>query len=210
MRRLFKSMQDGADRIQAIVLSLRNFSRLDESQIKLVDLHEGLESTLLLLQHRLKTTVSRSQISVIKTYGDLPKVECYPGHLNQVFMSILNNAIDALEDSMKVILKEAKEIASLGTSDTFLPTIWIETKVVNSNWIMIRIWDNANGMTPETLSKMFDPFFTTKAIGKGTGLGLSISYQIVVTQHNGNLSGRSELGKGSEFAIEIPIKQVRV
>ncbi len=205
LRRLFKSMQDGAERIQAIVLSLRNFSRLDESQIKVVNLHEGLESTLLLLQHRLKTTVSRSKIEVIKEYGDLPKVECYPGHLNQVFMSILNNAIDALEESMTQ-LKAVRETSF----DAFPPTIWICTEAINANWVMIRIWDNAVGMTPETLSKMFDPFFTTKPIGKGTGLGLSISYQIVVAQHNGSLSGRSELGKGTEFAIEIPTKQVRM
>jgi signal transduction histidine kinase len=182
--KLLESMQDGADRIQAIVLSLRNFSRLDEAQLKLVDLQDGLDNTLLLLQHRLKHTTYRREIQVIKDFAQLPKVECYAGQINQVFLSILSNAIDALDAHSGMI--------SIATEATTAAAI-------------VRIRDNGEGIPESVLPKIFDPFFTTKPIGQGTGLGLSIAYQIVVGQHHGSLSCTSEVEKGTEFTIEIPI-----
>jgi signal transduction histidine kinase len=184
--KLLGSMQEGANRIQAIVLSLRNFSRLDEAQLKRVDLQDGLENTLLLLQHRLKHTKSRSTIQVIKDFPPLPKVECYAGQLNQVFLSILSNAIEALEDA------------------TYSGIIWIATEATPSS-VIIRIRDSGKGIPESVLSKIFDPFFTTKPIGQGTGLGLSIAHQIVVGQHQGSLSCVSEVSKGTELTIEVPI-----
>ncbi len=188
---LISSVKVGADRIREIVLSLRNFSRLDESDMKEVDLHQGLDSTLLILQNRLKSKGDRPSIEVIKDYGNLPLIECYAGQLNQVFMNILSNAIDALETSRK--------------DDLTLLTIHIQTKQADSNAI-IRIVDNGSGMTKAVQTRLFDPFFTTKPIGKGTGLGLSISYTII-EKHRGTLNCHSELGQGTEFIIEIPIRQ---
>jgi signal transduction histidine kinase len=193
--KLLSSMRIGADRIRQIVLSLRNFSRLDEAQYKPVDLHEGIDSTLLLLQHRLKAKSGRPDIQAIKEYGQLPLVECYAGQLNQVFMNLLSNAIDALEESVA----EGEENRSL--------CIWIRTEVQDSKYVAIRIADNAMGMTEEALRHIFDPFFTTKPIGKGTGLGLSISYQIVVEKHGGQLQCVSHPGRGTEFLIRMPICQ---
>ncbi|WP_072218238.1 sensor histidine kinase [Leptolyngbya sp. NIES-2104] len=188
--RLLKSMQEGANRIQSIVLSLRNFSRLDEAQLKTVDLQEGLENTLLLLQHRLKHTSKRQEIKIIKAFQNLPKIECYAGQLNQVFLNLLGNAIDALEN----------------INDRPL-IIWISTEATDSSAI-VRIRDNGQGIPNTTQPKIFDPFFTTKPVGQGTGLGLSIAYQIVVGQHHGALSCTSEMGKGTEFTIDIPIHPV--
>ncbi|MUG98512.1 GAF domain-containing protein [Scytonema sp. UIC 10036] len=185
------SMQRGVQRIWQLVLSLRNFSRLDESNIKLVDIHEGLDSTLLLLQHRLKATQFRPEIGVIKKYGQLPLTTCYPSQLNQVFMHLLNNAIDALEE------RSHKE--------NFLPKIWIYTEISDTHIIKIRIADNGCGIPPTVLSRLFDPFFTSKPVGKGMGLGLSISYQIIVLQHQGKLTCHSAPGQGAEFVIEIPL-----
>lgn len=187
---LLQSMQSGADRIRQIVLSLRNFSRLDEADLKSVDLHSGLESTLLILQNRLQPRRKSSAITLYKDYGKLPPVECYAGQLNQVFLNLLNNAIDALE-----------------MSKTSWGEIHIRTQVVNSNSVAIRIADNGLGMTKEVQKKLFDPFFTTKPPGKGTGLGLSISYQIVVEKHGGQLQFISQPGQGTEFIISIPIRQ---
>ncbi|HEY9597265.1 MAG TPA: CHASE4 domain-containing protein, partial [Cyanophyceae cyanobacterium] len=205
---LLESMKVGTQRICGIVKSLRNFSRLDESEIKSVDLHEGIDSTLLILQNRLKATGNQSAIQIIKDYGNLPKVECYPGQLNQVVMNLLTNAIDALE---KKRVKNGCEIS------TDLPWIRICTELKMANlsvnnhhfphWVVIRITDNGLGMPEDVRCRMFDPFFTTKPIGKGTGLGLSISYQIVVEKHQGYLSVNSELGQGSEFIIELPLEQ---
>ncbi|MBW4569207.1 MAG: PAS domain-containing protein [Tolypothrix carrinoi HA7290-LM1] len=198
LMKLLQSMRVGTQRIREIVLSLRNFSRLDEAEFKQVNIHEGIESTLMILHNRLKAKPEHPEISVIKEYGKLPAVECYPGQLNQVFMNIFANSIDALEESF-VKNKEQK----------INPQICISTEVVNSNWIAIRIADNGQGIPPEILSKLFDPFFTTKDVGKGTGLGLSISYQIVVDKHGGKLSCHSILGQGAEFVIEIPVIQVK-
>ncbi|GAX45029.1 PAS/PAC sensor signal transduction histidine kinase [Tolypothrix sp. NIES-4075] len=198
LMKLLQSMRVGTQRIREIVLSLRNFSRLDEAEFKQVNIHEGIESTLMILHNRLKAKPEHPQISVIKEYGKLPAVECYPGQLNQVFMNIFANSIDALEESF---VKKKKQKIN--------PQICISTEVVNSNWIVIRIADNGQGIPPEILSKLFDPFFTTKDVGKGTGLGLSISYQIVVDKHGGKLSCHSILGQGAEFVIEIPVTQVK-
>ncbi|MDB9380252.1 PAS domain S-box protein, partial [Nodularia sphaerocarpa] len=189
--KLLNSMQVGTDRIREIVLSLRNFSRLDEAEFKRVNIHDGLDSTLMILQNRLKVKPNHPEILVIKEYGNLPAVECYPGQLNQVFMNILSNAIDAVEEQF---IGEQGEIH-------------IITEVVNTNRVAIRIADNGRGIHQKILPKLFDPFFTTKAVGKGTGLGLSISYQIIVDKHCGNLSCNSIPGEGTEFVIEIPIHQ---
>ena len=203
--KLLSSMKIGADRIRQIVLSLRNFSRLDEAEMKPVDIHEGIDSTLLILQHRLHgdrkhNACALKEVQVLKEYGELPLVECYAGQLNQVFMNILSNGIDALEERSK------DQFHLLPTPDNLTPTIRICTEVVNKNWVRIRINDNGLGMTKEVCSRLFDPFFTTKPVGKGTGLGLSISYQIVVEKHQGKLRCISEPGHGSEFIIEIPVK----
>ncbi|MEG3843412.1 PAS domain S-box protein [Microcoleus sp. herbarium14] len=196
--KILESMKVGADRIRDLVVSLRNFSRLDEAQMKRVDIHEGIESTLLILQHRLKATASRRAIEVIKEYGHFPKIECYAGQLNQVFMNLIANAIDALEEYNSK--RSSKEIYSSPN------TIRISTSA-NSDTVTIRIADNGMGINQEVIRKLFDPFFTTKPVGKGTGLGLSISYQIVVEKHRGKLQCVSALAEGAEFVIEIPISQ---
>ncbi len=192
---IINSMKTGAERIQKIVLSLRTFSRLDEAEFKKIDIHESLDSTLMILQNNLESKSHRAAIEVIKKYDDLPLVECYAGKLNQVFMNILNNAIDALEEAI-----ENKQIPE-GDS----PKIHIFTQLVRENIIQISIIDNGSGIPEENISKLFDPFFTTKPVGKGTGLGLSMSYQIIVEQHQGQLNCISTLGEGTEFQIQIPV-----
>jgi PAS domain S-box-containing protein len=192
--KLLQSMRVGTQRIREIVLSLRNFSRLDEAEFKQVDIHEGINSTLMILHNRLKFKPDHPEILVVKEYGNLPLIECYSGQLNQVFMNILSNAIDALDESC---------VGEQGQ-------INICTEVINSNQICIRISDNGKGIPQYVISKLFDPFFTTKDVGKGTGLGLSISYQIVVDRHGGKLSCNSEPGQGAEFIIEIPITQPEI
>jgi PAS domain S-box-containing protein len=207
---LLASMKVGAERIRDIVLSLRTFSRLDQAEMKRVNIHEGLDTTLLILQHRLKEKPGRPAIEVIKKYGTLPPVECYSGQLNQVFMNILVNAIDALES--KSVSSEQLESENLTPHP--LPCIQICTEMVdslelipNSKSVSIRISDNGPGMTERVQHLLFDPFFTTKPVGKGTGLGLSISYQIVVAKHGGQLECVSAPGQGTEFIIQIPIFQ---
>ncbi|NJL11522.1 MAG: hypothetical protein HC908_19025, partial [Calothrix sp. SM1_7_51] len=172
---ILNSMSFGTKRITKIVLGLRNFSRLDESDLKEADIHEGIDSTLMILEHRLKAKYEYPEIAVIKEYGDLHLVECYPSQLNQVFMNIFANAIDALSDEVKK------------DSDT-TPTISIRTYLLDNKYAVIKIADNGQGMTESVRSKLFDPFFTTKPVGKGTGLGLSISYQIIVEKHKGDLT----------------------
>jgi PAS domain S-box-containing protein len=191
--KIMGSMEMGADRIRQIVVSLRNFSRLDEAEVKPVDIHEGIDSTLLILQNRLKSKSTHSGIELIKNYGKLPKVKCYAGQLNQVFMNIISNGIDALEDQ-----PEPRQII-------------IYTELLSSDCsqlpeVLISIKDNGPGITETVKKQLFDPFFTTKPVGKGTGLGLSISYKIVVEKHGGTLQCFSELGKGCEFQIQIPIE----
>ncbi|GAX46043.1 multi-sensor signal transduction multi-kinase [Tolypothrix sp. NIES-4075] len=194
--KLLSSMRVGADRIRQIVASLRTFSRMDEAEIKAVNIHEGIDSTLMILQHRLKAKSDRLSIELVKNYGNLPEVECYAGQLNQVFMNVLSNAIDALEESL------AKNQGQITT-----PTITIYTEQIDAHQVEIRIADNALGMPESVRQRLFDPFFTTKPVGKGTGMGLSISYQIITEKHGGSLSCISEPGKGAEFQIRIPVSQ---
>lgn len=196
--KMLSSMKIGTNRISEIVRSLRNFSRLDEAEFKAVDIHEGIDSALLILQHRLKDQSPRPAIEVIKNYANLPPVICYPGQLNQVFMNILSNAIDALEDANQQ--RSPTEIASHPN------TIWIHTCLVSEKQIKIAIADNGLGVADTTLTRLFDPFFTTKDVGKGSGLGLSISHQIVTELHQGKLDCNSTQGLGAEFVVTLPIE----
>lgn len=182
--KVLSSMEMGAERISQIVLSLRNFSRLDEANSKEVDIYEGIDNTLLLLSHRLNPG-----IQVIKLYESLPLVECYPAQLNQVFMNIISNAIDEL----------------LAHKELSQPQIVIKTRLVENNKIEVRIRDNGTGIAPEIKDKIFDPFFTTKQVGQGTGMGLAICYQ-VVERHRGKIEVISELGEGTEFVVTLPVK----
>jgi signal transduction histidine kinase len=197
--KLLDSMKIGTDRIRELVISLRNFARLDEADCKSVNLHDGIDSTIMILQHRLKAQPNSSGIQIIRDYGELPDVECYPSQLNQVFMNLLSNAIDALE-----------------SSTTHNPTITIRTSAIAKSLperttvggVTISIADNADGIPESIQTKLFDPFFTTKPIGKGTGLGLSISHQIITEKHQGKIEFYSTVGQGTEFAVQIPMKQV--
>jgi len=196
--KMLSSMKVGTNRIRQIVLSLRNFSRTDEAEFKSVDIHEGIDSTLMILQHRLKAKPEQPEIEVIKDYGNLPLIECYAGQLNQVFMNILVNAIDALEESNA--LRTYQEIKDNPSQ------IRIRTSVVNSTWLEVAIADNGVGISQEFQQRIFDPFFTTKPVGKGTGMGMSISYQIVTVKHGGKLECFSTPGKGTEFIIQVPLQ----
>ena len=196
---LFQSMQVGTDRIRDIVLSLRNFSRLDEAEVKQVDIHDGIDSTLMILQNRLKPEANTVQIKIVKDYEALPLVNCYPGPLNQVFMNLLTNAIDALEEHNKQ--RTPQEIKTNPSE------IQISTSVIDKDWVTISIADNGPGIPPEIQEQIFNPFFTTKPVGKGTGLGLSISYQIITEKHDGKLYFHSTPDKGAEFVVEIPIQK---
>jgi signal transduction histidine kinase len=209
--KIVTSMKVGTDRICQIVLSLRTFSRMDEAEIKPVNIHEGIDSTLLILQHRLKVRSERPIIEVIKDYGTLPLVECYAGQLNQVFMNILTNAIDALEEAIDNGQWAAEKQASLlPGDDRRSPTITIRTALIDTHWVEIAIADNGPGIPQEMQPRIFDPFFTTKPIGKGTGMGMSISYQIVMEKHDGKLNCFSTDGRGAEFVIQIPIQHAQV
>ncbi|MFQ3617864.1 MAG: PAS domain S-box protein [Cyanobacteriota bacterium] len=197
--KLLASMRVGTERIHEIVRSLRIFSRLDEAESKPVDIHDGIDSTLMILHNRLKSRSGREEIQVIKEYGSLPPVECYAGQLNQVFMNILSNAIDALE--------ERDQQRAIVDQQTQPSTIRIKTQVLPDHQVSIHIIDNGPGMLPSVRQRIFDPFFTTKPVGKGTGMGMSISYQIVTEKHGGTLKCFSEPGQGTEFVIQIPISQ---
>jgi len=200
--KLLSSMRIGADRIRTIVASLRNFSRMDEAEMKEVDIHEGIDSTLMILHNRIKVKPERPGIEIIKSYGNLPLVECYAGQLNQVFMNILSNAIDALDE------RDSKRLHA--EMQQFPSRIQIRTEVTQSDRVLIWIADNGPGMTEVVRKRLFDPFFTTKSVGKGTGMGLSISYQVVTEKHGGSLSCFSALGQGAEFVIEIPLRQTNL
>ncbi len=202
--KLLKSMKVGAQRIREIVASLRTFSRMDEAQIKQVDIHEGIDSTLMILEHRIKAKSNRPRIEIIKDYGKFPKIECYPGQLNQVFMNILANALDALEEETR---HGILDMVDDNISYTKSPTICIKTQFVDSKQVIISIADNGKGIPENIKTRLFDPFFTTKPVGKGTGMGLSISYQIIVEKHRGSLNCISAPGKGTEFIITIPTQQ---
>ena len=197
--KILNSINLGTQRIQEIVKSMRIFSRVDEAEVKPVNIHEGIDSTLTLLHHRLKVKPDHPEIELIKEYGQLPQVECHAGQLNQVFMNIISNAIDALDES-----NQQRSFAEIQQHPN---RIQISTKVIDDNWVAIHISDNGRGVCETVGPKLFDPFFTTKPIGKGTGLGLSISYQIIVEKHGGRLYCQPVSGKGIEFVIEIPIRQ---
>ncbi len=193
------SMRLGAERIAGIVKSLRTFSRLDESLCKAVNLHDCLDSTLMILAHRLKATDRRPEIEVAKSYSELPPIECYAGQLNQVFMNVLTNAIEALEDKAANIDCEAQKETPL--------QIRIYTKMPSTHQVLVQISDNAGGMPAAVQSKIFDPFYTTKPVGKGTGLGLSISYKIITNLHGGQFTCQSTPEQGTNFFIQIPVHQ---
>ena len=195
--KILTSMKNGAERIFGIVKSLRIFSRHDEAEMKLADIHEGINSTLMILQSRLNAKPGLSSIQVIKEYGNLPKIECYPGQLNQVFMNILANAIDALEDD--------NPSESIAANEANPRIIKISTKLLDSEVVEIRISNNGPEITESVMKQLFNPFFTTKPVGKGTGLGLAIGYQIITVRHQGELQCISAPGKGAEFIIKIPI-----
>ncbi|AFZ02284.1 response regulator [Calothrix sp. PCC 6303] len=201
--RLISSMKLGSDRIRGIMQSLRNYSRTDGVEKKAIDIHEGIETTLMILQHRLNAQTYRSGIQIMKSYGNLPMIECYPGQLNQVFMNLLANAIDAIEEQM-----EGKEYdkgkSRSSDGEEFTPIIYISTSL-DREYVSIQIKDNGQGIPESTREKIFQPFFTTKPEGKGTGLGLSICYQIVTEKHGGILDCNSSAETGTEFIIKIPL-----
>ena len=197
LMKIVGSMQVGTERIRQIVLSLRNFSRLDESGMKPVDLHAGIDSTLLILQHRLKSHDRRPEIEIIKEFGKLPPVECYASQLNQVFMNILANGIDAIEERYQKL--------SVRESETKSGRITIWTGVTDQKTVIVKISDNGMGIPEAVLDRIFNPFFTTKEVGKGTGLGMSIAHSIVVEKHKGKIECISEIGSGTTFVIEIAI-----
>lgn len=194
LSKLMESMKEGARRIREIVLALRTFSRLDEAEVKSINIHDGIDSTLVILGNRLKPKLNHPRMEILRNYGSLPLVECYPGPLNQVFMNILSNAIDAIE----IAIEHGKQIT---------PAISIYTALIDESWAEIRIGDNGNGIPEAIKQQIFDPFFTTKPVGSGTGMGLAISYQIVADRHQGTLSCSSQSGEGTEFVIKIPLKQ---
>ncbi|BAY90473.1 MULTISPECIES: ATP-binding protein [unclassified Tolypothrix] len=194
--KMISSMKLGTERIQEIMQSLRNFSRVNGNAKKIVDIHEGIEATLMILQHRLHANLNRPEIQVVKQYGNLPQIECYVGQLNQVFMNVLANAIDALEES-----NHGQTFAEILQH----PNMITITTIAEDGYGMIKIADNGSGMPEAVRLQLFDAFFTTKPEGKGTGLGLAISHQIITDTHNGSLQCFSTLGKGTEFIIQIPL-----
>jgi signal transduction histidine kinase len=197
--KMLNSMRVGVERISKIVLSMRNFSRLDESEMKLVDIHEGIESTLLIVQHRLHQGSRKSRIEIIKEYGKISKINCCAGQLNQVFLNIISNAIEALQNQPQprtIVIRTEMKRAELKSHS--------KSQLSHCDRIVICIADSGPGMTEDVRKRLFDPFFTTKPVGSGTGLGLSISHQIVVEKHRGSLRCISAPGQGAEFWIEIP------
>ncbi|MBE9031549.1 PAS domain S-box protein, partial [filamentous cyanobacterium LEGE 11480] len=195
--KILRSMETGTERIQSIIASLNNFSRLNEADLKLVSIHEGIDSALTLLHNRLRDDHPHCQIRIIKNYANIPDVECYAGQLNQVFMDILGNAIDAL----------VKQPRPISEDQVNYPSITISTEQATPKFVRVIIHDNGVGISAATQARMFDPFFTTKPIGKGTGLGLSISYTIIAEQHQGRMWCDSTLGHGTSLLIEIPLRQ---
>ncbi|MEL7315012.1 MAG: ATP-binding protein, partial [Cyanobacteria bacterium J06559_3] len=202
--KILKSMRGGAERITEIVRSLRDFSHVGGATLKRVDIHQGLENTLTILDNRIKEKGARPAIQIICSYGDLPKVECYPGQLNQVFMNLLTNAIDALEEKW-----EREQTKSRNVIGVFVPKISLRTQAAKGDRVHIYVTDNGTGIPNSVKRRMLDPFFTTKPVGKGTGLGMSISYQIVVERHHGTLNCISTPGQGTQFLIDIPIEQTK-
>ncbi|MBG1258032.1 response regulator [Nostoc commune] len=197
LSKIIQSMQVGTDRVTEIVSYLNNFSRHRESGKKLTNLHEGLESTLLILGHRFRYNAHHPAIQLVKEYGNLPLIECFPGEINQVFMNLICNAIDAIEEK-----NNNKDIDIIYQNTG---VIKIKTEAIGER-VILKVADNGLGINQANSTKIFDAFYTTKPIGKGTGLGLSIAYQIVVNNHHGKLTYDSKPGKGMEFIIELPIR----
>ncbi|MGL6282750.1 MAG: sensor histidine kinase, partial [Microcoleaceae cyanobacterium] len=197
--KLLGSLQLGSDRIQEISSSLRSFARNDSTAKTVVNIHDGLDSTLLMLHHRLKAKPERPTINIVKEYGEIPLIKCYPGALNQVFMNLLANAIDALDDY------NAERHMTFEGLETYPNQITIKTRLLGEDLLEIAIADNGPGMSNNVKEKLFQAFVTTKPIGKGTGLGLSISKGIIEQKHGGVLKCHSELGQGTEFSIQIPL-----
>ncbi|TAE84719.1 MAG: sensor histidine kinase [Oscillatoriales cyanobacterium] len=196
---MLASLQQSAERIRDISYSMRLFARADSSQKIAFDIHEGINSTLLILKHRLKANNNHREITVSKNYGQFPKIKCFPGQLNQVFMNLIGNSIDALEDARDQSKNsDDSELAPM-------PSIQIQTEIIEDNWVRIRIADNGSGIDEALKLRLFESFFTTKDAGKGTGLGLSMSHQIVTQKHGGKLYCNSQPGQGAEFVIELPI-----
>ena len=195
---MLTSMNVGSKRIYKIVESLRNFAHLDESGLKSVDIHQGIDNTILLLRKRLEDKPSYQKIVVTKNYHQLPLVECFPSQLNQVFFNVLSNAIDALDEHNR-----HRQVESIEQNPSMIEIV---TKKIDSHWVAIEITDNGLGIPPEIHSKIFDPFFTTKPVGKGTGLGLSISHQIIVEKHHGMIMCNSVPEEGTIFIIKLPVK----
>lgn len=221
--RLLISMNTGAERIRKIVLSLRSFSRMDEADLKAVDIHEGIESTLLLLQHQTKRFDPALGLDILREYGQIPPVECYVGQLNQVMMNLLSNAIDAVDQRFNGAQKDDQDALQVSletaiTDDRLLPifrqllryskpTVLIQSLSLSRDRVGIVIADNGCGIHPDHRARLFDPFFTTKPVGQGTGLGLSISYQVIRDRHQGTITCESILDVGTAFLVEIPIHQ---
>ncbi|MEA5617404.1 response regulator [Cronbergia sp. UHCC 0137] len=220
LEKLMSAMHRGSNRIREIVMALQNFSRLDEAQMKRVNIHEGIDNCLVMLTYRLNKTTAHPNIDVVKDYGNLPLVHCYPGELNQVFMHLLNNAIDAFEqlevsNDKSLTINKAFENRHYFQSNSISPSInnpqiRIHTQITDSQTVKIAIADNGRGIDESLRSRLFDPFFTTKPVGRGSGLGLSISYQIIVQKHQGKLTYISSPETGTEFMIEIPIYQPEI
>ncbi len=196
--KMIASMQMGCDRIKEISTSLRNFSRGDNDRPVPCQIHDCIDSTLLILKHRLNANDTRPKISIIKDYGDLPQIECFAGQLNQVFMNLLANAIDALEES-----NQGRSYAEIQAKPN---QITIKTELSPEQQVIIRIQDNGKGMSQEVQQKIFEHLFTTKGVGKGTGLGLAIARQIIEEKHQGTIMVKSELRVGTEFILSLPIR----
>jgi PAS domain S-box-containing protein len=221
VNKILESMRSGTNRIKDLVKSLRVFSRFDEAEFKKVDIHDGIDSVLMILEHKLFSAKNDIQIQIVKEYGDIPLVICYPSELNQVFLNILTNAIDALKktskfSSIKTLKKsfltnseyqklELNQMTIAIKEANDIPTILIRTELGENNRVVVTITDNGIGIPEDIHHKIFDPFFTTKSVGKGTGLGLSTSYHIIVEKHEGKLWFNSVVGEGSQFIIEIPL-----
>ena len=202
---LLDSMQIGADRIQHIVKTLRTFSRLDEADCKAVDLSEGVDSTLTILGHRLKGKGDRVAVNVIRDYGDLPPVECYSGQINQVFMNLISNAIDALDERRDREASTQNAQAPEAAASPWTPTLWVRT-AQEGDRVIVEVSDNGIGMADETRQRLFDPFFTTKSVGKGTGMGLAITYQIVVDTHGGTITCPPRDRDRTSFVISLGMR----
>lgn len=208
--KILQSLQLGTTRIREIVLSMRTFSRMDEAGYKTTDIHQGIDSTLLILQHRLKAAEHYPEIAVVKNYGNLPEIECYPSQLNQVFMNILTNAIDAIHETHSQLIESAAETDSPMrkiASQITITTLITQSIADQNDAVIITIADNGCGIPEAIQPQIFDPFFTTKPVGQGTGLGMSISYQIITEKHHGKLTCRSQSGVGTAFTILLPVQQ---